>query len=254
MNNSSTHKRAGVALTFDDRYIHEWFEARKIFGPYDAKATFFISEFDKLTDQELDMLRTLKQEGHEIACHGLRHLHAVKFCEQHSIQEYIDTEILPAIRMMTEKGFTPQTFSYPYGAHIPLKRILHHKHLFALASEIDSELLKYFRVLRRVDFGTIRARQRRRFVLVGPRPKYYYLGEDEQKICVATGIDAKYGHTEHDIVRGLQWALEYDCAIVFYGHRISRDTGKYTTHPDLINTICHFVKANNMRYYCIDEL
>lgn len=239
--NNNVHKRAGIVLTFDDWYIKDWFDARKLFAKYGAKANFFIARFDTLTNEELDMLTTLKKEGHEIASHGLSHLHAVKFCEQHSIQEYIQTEIIPAINLMTEKGFPPKTFAYPYGAH---------------NATIDSALLKYFNVVRVTEFGYISTPYYYywKYYFSGTLPKYYYSFEENKRICAGIGIDSSYGHTEKEIIHGLQGALTFNCAIIFYGHRISQEAGKNRTNPNLLETIFKFVNANNMKYYCVNEL
>ena len=65
-------KEPGVSLTFDDRDVAGWVEAIPIFEKYDARATFFVTRFDQLSDEQVDGLRTLREAGHTIGCHGFR--------------------------------------------------------------------------------------------------------------------------------------------------------------------------------------
>ena len=123
----------GLILTFDDRNMLNWEKQIPLFAKYNAHVTFFIDHFDKLTPEQLQALKRLKDAGHTIGCHGLRHIKAAEFCEKYSADEYISTEIEPAINLMKEKGFPPTCFAYPNSNHSALT---------------DSVLLKYFRHLR----------------------------------------------------------------------------------------------------------
>ena len=123
----------GLILTFDDRNMLNWEKQIPLFAKYNAHVTFFIDHFDELTPEQLQALKRLKDAGHTIGCHGLRHIKAAEFCKKHSAEEYISEEIDPAIKIMTEKGFPPTCFAYPNSNH---------------SAVTDSVLLKYFRHLR----------------------------------------------------------------------------------------------------------
>ena len=87
-------ERSGIALTFDDNYIDEWYAVRSIFQRYDAHATFYVSQYDGLDEDQIDKLRTLQADGHEIAFHGRYHTDAAAYLETHTIQQYLDYEII----------------------------------------------------------------------------------------------------------------------------------------------------------------
>ncbi|WP_172594586.1 polysaccharide deacetylase family protein [Mariniphaga sediminis] len=123
----------GVILTFDDRNMLNWEKQIPLFAKYNAHVTFFVDRFDELTPEQLQALKRLKEAGHTIGCHGLRHRKAAEFCEKFSVEDYIVAEIEPAIKVMEEKGFPPMCFAYPNSNHSALT---------------DSVLLNYFRYLR----------------------------------------------------------------------------------------------------------
>lgn len=225
-----TKNNAGVVLTFDDRNIDDWYSARTIFKRYGVKSTFCIFHFDKLTDDEINKLKILKEEGHEIACHGLNHLNATEFCKSNTIKEYIETEIVPAINIMEEKGFKPRSFAYPHGAN---------------TIKIDAELLNYFKVLR----DTVIRRK------IGKLPENYCFNFKERKrVFPSVCIDSHRCYSAERIENVLQYALNNGYVIIFFGHRISREPGKLTTTYSTLKRICDFVVKNNMKFYRLSEL
>ena len=109
----STNKK-GVCLTFDDNYILEWFNALDCLDRYSAKATFFVSHFDKLVDREIGMLKEIESRGHEIGYHTISHFKPTDFVVKYSIEEYINREISPGMELMFSAGFKPRSFAFPY--------------------------------------------------------------------------------------------------------------------------------------------
>jgi len=63
----------GVALTFDDAHVAEWTTAMPLFEQYDAHATFFVSQFDKLTAEQIEGLRRLQAAVTPSGCQAVRH-------------------------------------------------------------------------------------------------------------------------------------------------------------------------------------
>ncbi len=49
-------------------------------------------------------MRSLQAKGHEIGLHGANHMNAVDFVSLHSIEQYIEAEILPSVQTMTAEG------------------------------------------------------------------------------------------------------------------------------------------------------
>jgi hypothetical protein len=125
--------RPGLLLTFDDRHLLHWEKQIPLFHRYNAQVTFFIDHFDQLTPAQHAALRHLRQAGHAIGCHGLRHLKAAEYCAKYDVENYLSQEIVPAIRYMTEQGFSPSCFAYPSSNN---------------TSATDRALQKYFRHLR----------------------------------------------------------------------------------------------------------
>lgn len=125
--------KSGLFLTFDDRNMINWEKQIPLFAKYKARVTFFVDHFDELTPEQILALHKLKNGGHAIGCHGLRHLKAAEYCEKYSVEKYISEEVEPAIRSMDEKGFRPACFAYPSSNHSDIT---------------NSALLNYFRHLR----------------------------------------------------------------------------------------------------------
>ena len=125
----------GIALSFDDRFIHEWYQLRPLFKKYNARVTFYITQFDSLSKEEIGMLHTLQRDGHEIGCHGAIHTNSIWYVWRHSMAEYLKNEIDASVIPMQRNGFRPTSFAHPGGAQIWY---------------IDRELLKRFRLLRDV--------------------------------------------------------------------------------------------------------
>ena len=67
---------SGVVLTFDDKYIDEWYMADSALQQYHWKATFFVTKINTLTPQQIDKLHFFVSEGHLVGGHGYKHLNA----------------------------------------------------------------------------------------------------------------------------------------------------------------------------------
>ena len=61
---SDGNTRGGIALTFDDNYIDNWYPNLDLFDSLGVKATFYISNYNKLSDAQKDKLREIKNHGH----------------------------------------------------------------------------------------------------------------------------------------------------------------------------------------------
>jgi peptidoglycan/xylan/chitin deacetylase (PgdA/CDA1 family) len=128
-----TAPRSGLALTFDDAFISQWYDLRTVFARHDAHATFFVTRFYQLRTADLDRLRELRADGHAIELHGHNHLNAPEYVEEHGLAAYLADEVVPAISAMQAKGFEPTSFAYPFGQR---------------TGRLDRALLKHVRLLR----------------------------------------------------------------------------------------------------------
>ena len=96
-------QKSGIAFTFDDYSVDEWYRCLPLFDSFNVKATFFISNYNKLKKRDIDKLRVLKKRGHEIAFHTTNHFNMIKYLNnegmdlliQNEIEKQIDSGVLP---------------------------------------------------------------------------------------------------------------------------------------------------------------
>lgn len=100
----TTNSKAGVVITFDDYFVNEWKEADVQLAKYNWKATFCVSNFEKLSVSDISNLKELQTKGHEIAGHGFRHLNAKEFTKKNNKQHYLIVEIFPLIEAFKKEG------------------------------------------------------------------------------------------------------------------------------------------------------
>jgi len=124
-NSNAGELRGGISLSFDDAYVDSWYAARDLFNQYDAKVTFFVSWWQSLSEEQIEKLRILKSDGHEIASHSLNHLDingvltGGGYGPKSEVERYIQEEIDPSIELMTPAGLPPVTFAVPFNAVNP---------------------------------------------------------------------------------------------------------------------------------------
>lgn len=58
----------------------------------------------------------LAQEGNDLEPHSVNHLIAPDYVHAHSIDEYLNNEVLPSIQIMVDAGYDRTTFAFPGGA------------------------------------------------------------------------------------------------------------------------------------------
>lgn len=214
----------GVALTFDDSgAMGSWKEARRLLASYGAKATFFVDYPDNLSTDNLQVLRDLVADGHEIGCHGYRH-HAMDWFTNRNdpVSAFVKHEVSPAITAMRKRGFPPRSFAYPYGSH---------------TKESDLAVAQLFQVVRTT---------RRDASMVPP---------DGRSVVGAIFIDDNHrpGWPEEY----LDQARTSGATVVFCGHSIAGPgdaPGKCVTGRTTLDTICSYVTNHGMRFRTVSEL
>ena len=226
--------RAGILLTFDDHSIDDWLAAQPLFDKYNAKATYFVNFLGDLSDEELAGVQSLYSKGNEIGSHGWKHLSATNYLKNHSIDEYIQEEIVPTIEKLKELGIEPKSFSYPYGVS---------------AKGLDQALFHYFRTIR----GTAYLRPGQS---IKELDKIYYDLHQPHSTIYAIGLDESYGYSDEDIMEALQYAVDTERIVMFYGHRIdlTNQGVEGCTRGDRLEKILQFAKDHNMSYYTAEEL
>ena len=224
---SCKHQRekAGVAFTFDDNSVNEWYSQRSLFQKYNIHATFFISKPHFLDSMQIAQLKTLAADGHEIACHGYQHKNALNY----QPEDYINQEVKPALQKMRDLGFDPTAFAYPFGTS---------------TSELDSIMLNYFKIIRKATYNisdtTI------------DQYSEIYANSNNYRIVNAMGIDYNYNISPENFETGIKRALKNGETLLVYAHIIDSSNEEYTTHPEYLEKlflICqkHRIKSVTMR-------
>jgi hypothetical protein len=129
--------RAGLAFSFDDASIEQWFATRELFDRYRAKVTFFITRYQGFDDSQVAKLKQLAADGHDIEAHSVSHARGPDYVENYGLRAYIDDEVLPSLTRLRADGFDPQVYAYPYGSR---------------TRETDDAILPYVRALRSVAY------------------------------------------------------------------------------------------------------
>jgi peptidoglycan/xylan/chitin deacetylase (PgdA/CDA1 family)/tellurite resistance-related uncharacterized protein len=223
----STSSHAGIALTFDDDSVDAWYAIRPILLSYDAHATFFVSGFAYLNQEEIDKLLTLQSDGNEIAFHGYNHEDAVEYLQDHSLNDYMNNEIIRGINLMKSNGFNPVDFAFPYGSDDP---------------GATEAMKPYFLHMRDTYYDwddTI----------------YYEYGSNSSYIAGIGIDDNTYGNTMTDIYNGILKAKQDDRILIFYCHKpVATNPGEYETSYDRLEKILQYVSDHEMKTYSIKEL
>ena len=220
-----------IVLTFDDKYIDDWFIADSVFSIYDWKATFCVTKHETLTETEKQKLLTLQNNEHEIASHGNKHLRATEYLSNHTMEEYANEEILPSLTSMEYDGFDISTFVYPYGSR---------------SVETDLTLFNYFSVLRGTTYKHSTVKSQKCFVNKGA----------EEMVVYSLGIDSHYEHFSVDFILSLlKYANQEGLVLVLHGHKVANnDTLKYVTSYKILHEIGSYVQENGMEFLTLREL
>jgi len=209
-----------VIITFDDRSIDEWFAQRELFNSYNIKATFFISSPQLLNNEQIDKLKSLVADGHEIGCHGLNH----KKATEENQYQYIETEIEPAIQWLSDYGFTVTSFAYPFGSSTPY---------------LDSILTNYFTFIRKATYNY-------KDTLISTYPEIY---AQKGLFCNtnAMGIDGNYNISIDNLKDAIIKAKETDSYLVLYAHKIDDSNEDYSVTPQYLEEFFKLLKKHKVR-------
>ncbi len=216
--------QASLCLSFDDYSIDEWFTLRELFLKYDAHVTFFVTKFDTLTASQVQKLRILQQDGHEIGFHGGRHFLSEHYIKKYSMDQYLKEEIVNGLKVMADSGFRTTSFAYPYSA----------KYWFT-----DKELLNYFYVLRSS------------LPLQGDIAKMddIYYPFDGGRLIMAISMDRGKGLSKELLAKAMSRARERKEALLLHGHEpgLSFDVA-------FLEEILQLAQANQLAFLRVSDL
>lgn len=218
---------ANLYLTFDDKYVSLWYQFGKPLAEISVNATFFISGILTLESSEVDKLLEMQEMGHEIGCHSLYHLHPHKFLEVFTIQDYMQYEVIPALRQMKAYGFKVDSWAYPYNAYTP---------------NLVKEISNYFKVQR-------------------SRSTDFFLEdscefEDRSALLRAVSIDTHVKgnpiKSTEDMIRiiaSLKAAAQENKSIALYGHAIGKhESLSHSIDPESLVGIINIAKQCGLKF------
>ncbi|NLE64090.1 MAG: polysaccharide deacetylase family protein [Bacteroidales bacterium] len=205
-------KKGGIIFSFDDNYINEWFEFKKVFNKYQIKATFFIAHSYLLDSGDIQKLKILEKEGHEIGCHGYRHLNCMDYVD--SIDKYVENEIIPAVYLLEKYGFQLHSFAYPFGPSTDL---------------IDSALLTHFDYIRKATYN-----------INDTTIDTYddiFVSDNKTRISNAMGIDYNYNISFENLETALERAANNNEILILYAHKIDDSKKDYSIEPAYLEKV-----------------
>jgi peptidoglycan/xylan/chitin deacetylase (PgdA/CDA1 family) len=106
----------GIAMSFDDAHVPQWFSGRPMFQQYSARLTFWIAYYDTYTKDDKSNLVQLAGDGHAVEAHTVRHQRAPEYVEQYGVDAWMSDEVQPSIDQLRADGYTVDAFAYPYGS------------------------------------------------------------------------------------------------------------------------------------------
>ena len=128
----------GLALSFDDHNIVEWYSLRPMFERHSARVTFFLSRYAYLGELEYQYLRELAGDGHAVEAHSVNHLRAPLYVEERGLAAYLHDEVIPSIEVLENDGYPVHAYAYPFGAR---------------TDELDDAIREHVPILRSVSFS-----------------------------------------------------------------------------------------------------
>jgi len=217
---------AGIALTFDDDRIDNWYRYLPFLDSNGIRATFYICKYHSLTADQKNKLRIIKNHGHEIGFHTTSHYNMVEYVVKyhHTLKELIDNEIEDDLKKMNRDGFYPVTFAYPFGAR---------------TGEYDHLLQRYFKSVR---------------ALNGSKDYSKSLAPvDKNDLLYGFGLDKSSKHTDECLDNLLHSAKNNNCCAILVAHDIDKES-KLSVTLDRLRAIVKTVKDLNLKYYTVSEI
>jgi len=236
-------KKAGIAISFDDHFINDWYALRPLFQKYDAKVTFFLTCPDTFTPDEIVKIKQLQKDGHEIGFHGTVHGNAKEMLKSQGPQKYIEIELEPGLKHLAQIGINPTSYAHPGGNH---------------TNQADSILLAHgFKILRDVAQA-----ERKLFGIpvyhLAPRVmNWIYYPFNNEPIVDALMIDEGTNISETEIKEALKKAIDTNTAIMLFGHQPLYEkpkNGQYGFSVTFLEIILKEAKAQNLKFYTMSEL
>lgn len=222
----------GIVFSIDDGYIDLWYEYLDYCDSLNVKLTIYVSGYHDFTEEQKIKLHKFQKRGHEIAYHSTNHIRLFDFLKNHTINDYLNQEILPDLKLLKQDGFTINNFAYPYGES---------------TTEMDTKLLTMFKSVRKLAWST-------NTVKIWSLSDIYYQFPINSKLLYAAGIDRYYTLTTYDIIEALKIANKENKIVFLYCHRIGDTNEDFELPTDRFKKIIDYCYKNNFNFYTVNEL
>ena len=103
--------KGALVLSFDDRNLADWERAIPLFDKYGAHATFFF--VGPVDTSAAPVLKKLRDHGHSIGLHGLKHLNADAAFAAKGAETYFAEEVEPQLAGCRAAGIPITSYAYP---------------------------------------------------------------------------------------------------------------------------------------------
>jgi peptidoglycan-N-acetylglucosamine deacetylase len=227
---SRPQQKGGIIFTFDDQAVSSWYKHRELFKKYDIKATFFVNRPQQLSQQQIDELKALQSDGHEIACHGLNHIDARIY--PGSASSFYWEEVEPAMKIFDSLGFRIVSFAYAFGL---------------APDSVDAYLLSHkLKFLRKATWNMYNT-DLCNYDKIYARP-------DSFNVVSSMGIDINYNISLENLEIGISRAEKNNEVLVLHAHNIDDSGYDYTINPKYLERVFALCKKDNISSYRIMDL
>lgn len=222
---SGSLSKAGLALTFDDYSVDNWYSYLNLLDSFNVKATFYISNYNRLNADQKQKLHEIENRGHEIGYHTSTHPDLTKYLQTNGLQKLVKSEIVDGLALMNKDGFYPKTFAYPFGSHLP---------------ELDCAILKYFNSVRMLNSTSDYAQS---LAASGGNQQLYAIVLDDVNKKSLSFIDAMIKNAKDG----------NDCFVVLV-HEINNPKAGYSMSLERLRHMLQSAKASGLNYYTASDL
>lgn len=111
---------AGVAFAFDDDFVDGWVnDIVPLLEAHHARTTFFVTRWYELSPDQQAGITQLAADGYDLEAHSHDHVDATEYVHEHSLDDYLDDQVLPSLQIMNDAGYHPTSFAFPFGSTTP---------------------------------------------------------------------------------------------------------------------------------------
>lgn len=226
----------GVVLSFDDSSrVDSWMNYHNDFGQFNGwKATFYCYIHSGYADE----MKFLNDYGHEIGNHTKNHYNGVNeyIAAGNTPEDYYLEYLKPFDDWALSVGLRKvESFRFPYNfLNAEVKDWLLANDKYKIVTPGDNENNVY------------------------PIPSATTCIYDYNRLNYQFGLSMgrhRDWHNEQAFMDLLQYALDYNKVVQFYGHSIGESTWSIAiTNWTLMEKITNFINDNNMKFYLVREL